>query len=337
MIKINEIQPIDLKSSYKYISDLEDPFLSKFRKNKQPENLLLDFIKRGESRNYSATPIQIDILNYLLIEFPNIIISKPKELARCIKRFKDLKWNFEIFRNNQTTDFGKELLHVFGYSERFRSRVNRGIWLAQNLNIKTCPYCNAQNTILTHKNFGNQIAKFQFDHFFPKSEYPYLSISLYNLIPSCANCNITKSIKQLDLNVHYHPYVMNLDDIAEFKLKYIPDPSKLTLNNLKKQNLEIQFKNRHKDPLKIVEKHNELYHIEGVYNRHQDVAEDLLKFNIVYTQYLSESHLKIEKLFNSKEEYYKFLLRNYSNQKDILKRPLAKMLKDIAIQLKLID
>lgn len=337
MIKINKISPIDVKSKYSKISDLEDDFLAKFRKYTQPEDLLRSFINSRSSRAYQANNIQIDILNYLLNNFPNLIKSKPKKLKRdFIDHFIRNNWHLEIY-DDDITDFGKELLYIFGYSERFRSNTNRGIWLAKNLNIKTCPYCNAQNTILTHKNFGNQIAKFQFDHFFSKSEYPYLSISLYNLIPSCANCNITKSSKQLSLDSHYHPYVMNMADIAEFKLKYIPNPAKLTLNNLRKQNLEIQFKNKYKDPLNIVKKHNELYHIEGVYNRHQDVAEDLLKFNIVYTQYLSKSHLKIRGLFKSQEQYYKFLLRNYSNQKDILKRPLTKMLRDIAKQLKLIN
>lgn len=336
MIRIDDISPFDLKSKYNKVSDLENDFLAKFRKHKQPENLLQSFINTGQSRIYNATAIQIQILNYLLNNFPSLIKSKPKKLkSDFIDHFFANNWHLEIY-NNEISDFGKELLYIFGYSERFRSNVDRGIWLAKNLNIKSCPYCNAQNTILTNKQFGKQIAKFQLDHFFPKNKYPYLSISLYNLIPSCANCNITKSTRDLDFNFHYHPYMMNLADLAEFRLKYLPDPSKLTLNNLKKQNLEIEFINRHNDPLKIVENHKELYHIEGVYNRHNDIAEDLLKFNIVYTNHLSKSHLKIEGLFKSQEEYYRFLLRNYPNQKDILKRPLSMMTQDIARQLKLI-
>ncbi|GFZ76009.1 hypothetical protein GCM10011531_00770 [Aquaticitalea lipolytica] len=337
MIKVNRIYPIDSKSTYKKISDLEDDFLSKFRKNKRPENLLSNFITTGNSRGFiHANAIQIEILNYLHNNFSKIIKGKPKKLKSFIDHFATNNWGEEIFHNDVTTAFGNELMYIFGYTERFRSNVDRGIWLANQLNIKTCPYCNAQNTILTNKQFGKQIAKFQFDHFFPKSEYPYLSLSLYNLIPSCANCNSTKSSKHLNLDKHYHPYVMNLADLAKFKLKYIPDPSILTLNNLYKQNLEIEFTNIHKDPLGLVNTHNELYHINGVYNRHNDVAEDLLKFAIVYTKELSKSHLKIKGLFKSKQEYYHFLLRNYPNQKDSLKRPLAKMTQDVAKQLKLI-
>ncbi|MFK4985705.1 hypothetical protein ACI4B7_28170, partial [Klebsiella pneumoniae] len=83
------------------------------------------------------------------------------------------------------------------------------IWLARQLNLKCCPYCNAQYTIIANSDAGKTIAKFQFDHFFSKDKFPYLSISLYNLIPSCANCNITKSKKPLNLKDHYHPYFLD--------------------------------------------------------------------------------------------------------------------------------
>lgn len=336
MIKVDKIYPIDSSSKYKKVADLENDYLGKFRKYTRPETLLQEFINTGESRDYQASAIQTIILNYLLNKFSDIIKAKPKKLKGFIDLFSRNHWSIEVCDVDGTTAFGKELMYVFGYSERFRSNVDRGIWLAKQLNIKTCPYCNAQNTILTNKQFGKQIAKFQFDHFFPKSEYPYLSLSLYNLIPSCANCNITKSSKQLNLDKHYHPYFMNLADLAKFRLKYIPDPSILTINNLKKQNLEIEFINKHRDPFGIVKAHNNLYHIDGVYNRHNDVAEDLLKFAIIYTKELSDSHLKIKGLFKNTEEYYRFLLRNYPNQEDSLKRPLAKMTQDIAKQLKLI-
>ncbi|MEW7280744.1 hypothetical protein ABW636_19310 [Aquimarina sp. 2201CG1-2-11] len=337
MIKVDEIFPIDSPSKYKRIADLENDYLGKFRKYTKPESLLQDFINTGQSRRFTANAIQIDILNYLYDNFPDIIKSKPKKLQNYIDHFDNNNWSAEIYNDDDgTTSFGEELMYVFGYSGRFRSNVDRGIWLARQLNIKTCPYCNAQNTILTNKKFGDQIAKFQFDHFFPKSQYPYLSISLYNLIPSCANCNITKSSKRLSLDKHYHPYVMNLADLANFKLKYVPTPSVLTIKNIKNQNLEIEFSNKHNDPLGIVNVHNELYHIESVYNRHNDVAEDLLRFAVIYTNELVKGHLSIKGLFKNEEEYYHFLLRNYPNQKDLLKRPLTKMMQDIAKQLKLI-
>ncbi len=342
MIKIDTINPLDLNSKYKNVSDLEDDYLGKFRVNTKPEDLLDDFIKNEESRKFEIENVtQIDILKHLHSEFETIIKAKPRELEKIIRHFRSKNWQEEVYKiekdnKGKTTAFGKEILFVLGYKERFRSNVDRGLWLTKQLNIKSCPYCNAQNTIITEKKYGKQVMKFQLDHFFPKSEFPYLSISLYNLIPSCANCNLTKSSKAVSLNEYYHPYDMNLANKSEFSLKYKPDPSKLTIKGIKKQELEISFVPKHRDPLNIVDKHNEMYHIDGVYNRHQDVAEELLQLAIIYSKEQSNKHLKIKGLFSNKEEYYRFLLRNYPEQKDILNRPLAKFTQDIAKQLGLI-
>ena len=337
MIKIDKINPLELNSKYSKVSDLEDDYLSKFRVNKQPEDLLNDFITISKSRKFTIqNKTQLDILNYLYSYFPTIIKAKPRKLEGIIEDFKSKKWQNEFFANKKTTDFGKEILFVLGYKERFRSNVKRGLWLTKQLNIKSCPYCNAHNTIITEKKYGKEIMKFQLDHFFPKSEFPYLSISLYNLITSCASCNLTKGSKSVTLNEYYHPYDMNLANKSEFSLKYNPDPSKLTIKGIKKQKLEVNFTSKYKDPLNIVENHNKMYHIDGVYNRHQDVAEELLQLAIIYSREQASKHLKIKGLFSNQEDYYRFLLKNYAAKKDILKRPLAKFTQDIAKQLGII-
>jgi hypothetical protein len=345
MIKINEIHPIDPKNRNKYskVEHLEKDYIQKFKVNTQPEILLNNAIINKKSREYKITkPIQLKILKYLCDEFDSIIIAKPRDQAKIISKFIRNNWQqevYDIYKNakgvdkQRTSKFGEEILHLLGYKERFRKNVGRGIWLANQLNIKSCPYCNANNTIITEKKYGKELLKFQLDHFFPKSEFPYLSISLYNLIPSCANCNITKSSKPLNLNEDYHPYEMNLASKAKFHLKYDPDPAKLTLYSICKQNLEIEFIAKHTDPLNIVKKHNEMYHIDGVYNRHQDHAEELLMLSIIYSRMQAKKHLEIKGLFENEEHYYRFLLRNYHLEKDTLKRPLAKFTQDIRKQL----
>lgn len=57
---------------------------------------------------------------------------------------------------------------------------------------------------------------FQFDHFYDKSDYPYLSMSLYNLIPSCSSCNHQKRITQLD--IRYNPYFKAISYEFHFKV-----------------------------------------------------------------------------------------------------------------------
>ncbi|CYV31071.1 TPA: hypothetical protein U1720_001644 [Streptococcus suis] len=71
--------------------------------------------------------------------------------------------------------------------------INR--FLIRELGLTVCPYCN-RNYI---NNRGNKFSA-QMDHFYSKDEFPWLAVSLYNLIPSCGACNHIKGTK--DFNVH---------------------------------------------------------------------------------------------------------------------------------------
>jgi 5-methylcytosine-specific restriction endonuclease McrA len=56
------------------------------------------------------------------------------------------------------------------------------------LNIDVCPYCGRQYVFTISDGNGRP----QIDHYYPQSEYPFLSCSLYNFIPSCPQCNHQK-------------------------------------------------------------------------------------------------------------------------------------------------
>lgn len=62
-------------------------------------------------------------------------------------------------------------------------------WLQQQLHVGVCPFCNRIYTSTVYRG----TVRASFDHFFPKSVYPYLAISLFNLIPICDVCNKNKS------------------------------------------------------------------------------------------------------------------------------------------------
>jgi len=75
----------------------------------------------------------------------------------------------------------------------------KGSWgayaLVQAYHLRTCPYCQA-NHINLHVKKAKGVrgaSAFQMrpplDHYLPKSVYPYLAVSLSNLVPSCAQCN----------------------------------------------------------------------------------------------------------------------------------------------------
>lgn len=87
--------------------------------------------------------------------------------------------------------------------------INR--FLIRELGLTVCPYCN-RNYI---NNRGNKFSA-QMDHFYSKDEFPWLAVSLYNLIPSCGACNHIKGTK--DFNVH--PFIKSDVEDNEVKFSY---------------------------------------------------------------------------------------------------------------------
>lgn len=55
--------------------------------------------------------------------------------------------------------------------------------------LRICPYCGISNIDIIKKNDNNAI-KPHIDHFLPKSIYPFLALSFFNLIPACPKCNM---------------------------------------------------------------------------------------------------------------------------------------------------
>lgn len=56
--------------------------------------------------------------------------------------------------------------------------------------VKYCTYCNA-DTVFAVRVTGGRVRPYAsaLDHFYSRSEYPYLALALENLIPTCTRCN----------------------------------------------------------------------------------------------------------------------------------------------------
>lgn len=343
MIKIEKINPID-SSSVLNVSLLKWIYYSRVLNYTNPKKNLEDALKNNKlgGIDLSADNNKREILCFILKRLPLFIMGAPIVLDKIKKHFESStnNWQRLIYNDAEksTTDFGKELIKLFGYDEYFRNRKEKGIWLAKQLNIKTCPYCNAQYTLYVEdKNMS--IAKFQFDHFFPKNQYPYFSLSLFNLIPSCASCNQTKSSKPVNLKEFYHPYYNSIAFCSEFIVNY---PDKVenwnfkAIRDLDSEKIEVKFKSKYPETENFVKKHDEMFHITAVYSRHKDVAQELLVKSILYNKFYKKGTKSIEGLFPDNKTMLRYILGNYMLEEDILKRPLSKFTQDIAKQLKLI-
>lgn len=81
----------------------------------------------------------------------------------------------------------------------------------KTLEVEVCPYCNACRL--------PRDLTIQFDHYLQKSDYPYLRLSLRNLIPVCSDCNHPrKNFPIKDFSSYAYPYRDSVHRQARFQL-----------------------------------------------------------------------------------------------------------------------
>ncbi|MBK8582534.1 MAG: hypothetical protein IPL86_12130 [Flavobacteriales bacterium] len=276
-------------------------------------------------------------LEWIKKRYKLILLGNPVRLRNLIKEVERNGWRPLLHKGKKLTAFGAEVEKIFDYKRTFSPTR---LWLAQQLNIKTCPYCNAQYTLVVSGHVKKTVAKLQFDHFYPKKRYPYLSLSLYNLIPVCAICNLAKGEFPAALDTHYHPYHSALAASARFTVKWNKGNVLSTwpeMRDLKPGDIEVAFVPKYVDKQALVAAHDKLFDITGVYKRHTDVVQELLGKAVLYTGEYKDSLDTIKGLFPDRNTMMRYILGNYMEEERILDRPLAKFTQDIAMDLGLID
>jgi len=215
------------------------------------------------------------------------------------------------------------LLITFNY-DYYRERKEM-LMLAKMLNVKSCPYCNMHYTLYAENKKGEEkYAKFQFDHFIDKKTYPMFSMSLYNLIPSCGVCNNSKKNNQLSLS--YHPYMSDIYRTFRFKVK---DELDLLYGKSKADTFEIELVPT--GDKKEFEDYEKAFHLEALYSRHKDVVHEV--YDKVYLAAYYRNDLNFRFLLNGGYDYLKRLwLGTYTDEKDIEKRPMTKLIHDVEQQ-----
>jgi len=109
---------------------------------------------------------------------------------------------------------------VFNY-EKFRdAKIG---WNAYELCAASpytvCPYCHLAPTNTVLKSNEHQGYRPQLDHFIGRAEYPFLSLSLGNLVPSCPTCNGPTMKHTTDVLVNPHLFPLADPSVLSFKLR----------------------------------------------------------------------------------------------------------------------
>lgn len=203
-----------------------------------------------------------------------------KEHKKHFELIKDRKSDVPEKKDVIIDDFNSILRHIFEKTVYDGKRVGvvhlDKYTFAENLGLKVCPYC-GRSYIYTvkPKQTGKEVKVHpQLDHFLPKSQFPFLALNFYNLIPCCTQCNMAPAKKEQSPMVKVpkpelkvmHPYLF--DDKA-ITFGYDPkseaplDASEISVNVDYHDNET--FKNGY----------NDLFFIDTLYAKHNLEAHDL--------------------------------------------------------------
>ena len=219
----------------------------------------------------------------------------------------------------------KELLKkVFRY-DSFSTR-NVASNITHKIDVRVCPYCNRQYTVTLKKHKVRP----QFDHYYPKSEYPYLALTLFNLVPSCGICNLAKS----SLNTVSYPILYPYDDEFGEDIVFRTEMHKGASIIKYLHGLTDEFKVKIENPKGImtrkVKRQIKKLHLEDLYNEHKDYIKDIAKSHYINTEKRAkELHKRHPLLFKEEINVINTFFMNDIRKENWGKRPLAKLTKDI--------
>lgn len=284
---------------------------------------LKKWVIRRKNKYANNSFLKIFIDNNLEI----ILKGNPIEL-----KSKDL----EIKTNRFYSKFKIEIEKIFDYSAFRKSKKYNGYILSEKLNIKCCPYCN-RNYTTSHETFyknenGISTKKLvfpEFDHFYPKDEYPLLAISFYNLIPSCNICN-THFKQNREPDKILNPYKIVSPNHFAFK-NFPVDVS--TLYGAK-SNIVLDFDYNSDDITNEEIKNSiEFFGIKDTYEKcHSKLVEDIIYKRLAFSdRYIKELQATYKISF---EDAYRIVFETYFQDEKLYKRPFSKLKKDIYESLK---
>lgn len=175
-------------------------------------NTLID--KALKSLNYSF--LDIAIKDFLEKNRTIIVSGASSELTGCISDYEER--------------FGKGLLHncasqklaTFFNFDNFSRKSNK-TWTAFKLcslaKYKVCCYCHMVSTGTNLPNEDEKGYRPPIDHYYTKSDYPFLALTLSNFIPCCEKCNGSQMKHSINFAVERHLNPMLDAESIEFELR----------------------------------------------------------------------------------------------------------------------
>jgi hypothetical protein len=286
--------------------------------------------RQSELNNFRTDASRTPLGDYLNSNIKKLIISPLESLNSIFDGELSTLCRNEYTRTQKIDSDFKNLLNFILFYE------SQDIWKAYQLAIdigtNTCPYCN-RNYITTLGTDDKKFVRGDFDHFLPKSKFPYLRLSFYNLIPCCITCNRNaKKAEETSLDNNIYPYKEGFNNETLFT--YIPQ----NYNDLigkGKPKIDFLYLGS-PDHIEKSKRNVKLFRLHDQYSIHIQELNDIINKRRVFSNsYLIELKNNYPKLLTFEEAY----LLAFGKEFDLAKhekRPLSKFTKDITEELGLI-
>lgn len=351
---IDKYRKIIFKEGEENIYKLINKFI--YNKNKKTETIRksleesIDRLKKEEQETFNK--FQEAFNKFIEIADENIEVKAKREEIVSRSDFGDTY--------NEIYEIKQSLEKIFNYDGCFGKKgrkLSNGIQWNRNellfmMGIPVCPYCNREYINNYFNNTNNHKSTADLDHFYPKSKYPFLALSLYNFIPSCQICNSRfKGDEDFYEGDYIYPYEEEFGDEAKFKTDFYTneeikrDKTKrlkkedaydisYLLGNSNNFKIEIYIKDSESKIGKKIDKSKNIFHLEDLYNSHKDYIREIIKKAIIYNESrIDELYTQYPELFNSREDVLQMVVSNYIDSAELGKRPLSKLTKDICEEL----
>lgn len=273
----------------------------------------------------SMLKTELPRINTLLKTFGIKESEKFHDLKKRIQRKKISNVNKNVWKpSGVVLEKYNKLYEYFAcfdkiYKKFSKHKINQ--WIVEVTGLDVCPYCNISYTYNRKSN-----ATAQLDHFFPKSEYPILSLCFYNLIPSCPACNRLKSDKSVEFASPYKK-----DAFRTMHIKWCFSGNAVDKNP---KDLEMMIKLKI-DSYEADEKSNiKEFRLMEAYEHHRDYASEVIRKAEIYLNKDAQKLLTSVLNYGGRnlltpEEIERIYFSNYLQKEKIGKRSLAKMTMDI--------
>lgn len=230
----------------------------------------------------------------------NMSVAWPDAYKHC-RELLMLLFNYEAFGDGKRVERDAET-GTFSWGGKLKGCSEK--WGAyeflRRLKVRYCPYCNAETVyaIEVRKSGKDVPIRSALDHFIPHAEYPFLGLSLYNLVPSCYRCNSQiKERRTVNLATSANPYIHDIYSGYRFRVR-ATDIQKLENDEVHPQfDLEIKKEKGSSVGDKTVALMKDFFDLEGVYNSlFKDEAYDIIRrirlFTPAYREMMRKSGLR---------------------------------------------